>query len=403
VQVWAAIVGLGALTQTAYWLVSEPPDLFSDFFKAYYPAGRMIVEDGPSAVWPYAEEGASGFVNLPILSWLFTPFAMLNEATAGWAFLGFGLVSVVVTIHLIAMLLPAATSLKPIAVLFLVNGPMVNSAREGNTTHIVLAFVVASGVLLQRGQPFWAGGVLGFASAVKLPLILFGLYFALKRQWSVVAGGLSAAMILLAASIAVHGVQAHVDWLEGCILPFLGKSVPAFNVQSIDGFLARLWAGDSRLREWDPVPRYPVQSMLGLAATSAILLTVAVTILRQPSDPDSRQRLDLREFSLVLATAIVTTPLSWTHYYLFLLLPFSLVATGAIALGEQLFDRMIVPVSVVLASFPVVDLVLPQGILSDLISRSLLSIWLFGGLLTIAWLLRARSTPDHPKSQMLSP
>src|SRR4249919_1815220 len=88
--VWIACVVGGAAIHLGLWQVSEPPDLFSDFFKAYYPAAEQLWEDGLSATWPLTEAKAGGFVNMPILAWLFVPLIPLGEDEAGWAFLAIG-------------------------------------------------------------------------------------------------------------------------------------------------------------------------------------------------------------------------------------------------------------------------------------------------------------------------
>jgi hypothetical protein len=53
------------LLHLAVWQISEPSTLFSDFYKAYYPAAEVLWNSG--AAWPLTETGAGGFVNIPIL------------------------------------------------------------------------------------------------------------------------------------------------------------------------------------------------------------------------------------------------------------------------------------------------------------------------------------------------
>ena len=75
------------LAHLALWQVSEPPTLFPDLYKAYYPAAEVPWDDGLEANFPLTEIGAGGFVNVPVLAWLFVP---LGEKSAGWVFLGIG-------------------------------------------------------------------------------------------------------------------------------------------------------------------------------------------------------------------------------------------------------------------------------------------------------------------------
>ena len=90
---WATAIVCAIGLHAVWWWICEPPTLFSDFFKAYYPAAEHLWEAGLASQWPFTEAGAGGFVNLPILAWLFVPLVPLGEVTAGWVFLGIGIVA----------------------------------------------------------------------------------------------------------------------------------------------------------------------------------------------------------------------------------------------------------------------------------------------------------------------
>ena len=51
-------------------------------------------------------------------------------------------------------------------------------------------------------------------------------------------------------SLLVHGLAVNVAWYEGNVLAYLGRVIPAFNVQSIDAFLMRLSTGEDELFDW---------------------------------------------------------------------------------------------------------------------------------------------------------
>ena len=59
--------------------------------------------------------------------------------------------------------------------------------------------------------------------------------------WSPAARRAIGGAVLL--SLAVFGLEINIGWYQNCIEPFVGGVMPAFNVQSIDGFLARLRTG----------------------------------------------------------------------------------------------------------------------------------------------------------------
>ena len=61
-----------------------------------------------------------------------------------------------------------------LALSILASGPLVNSLREGNTTHFVLLLLVVALLLWRAGKEYAAGLVLGLCALFKLPLMLFG-------------------------------------------------------------------------------------------------------------------------------------------------------------------------------------------------------------------------------------
>lgn len=184
------LILLGLAIHLILWRYSEPPYLFGDFYKAYYPAAQRVWEMGPRDAFQHLEVGVGGFVNMPILVWPFVPLLALGYAGAGWAFLAIGLVCVVATWWLLLRIADPAVHFAPLlAFLFLVNGPMVNSLREGNSTHIVLFLLVFALIAWRGARPFAMGLILGLAALIKIPLLLFGVYFLLRGNWRCVAGG----------------------------------------------------------------------------------------------------------------------------------------------------------------------------------------------------------------------
>ena len=170
---------------------------------------------------------------------------MLGEEESGWAFLAVGAVAALTAWWLLArMRRPEARNAAPLLLfLGLVNGPMINSLREGNTTHIILLLLVLAFVLWRSGWDFVAGLLLGLCALIKLPLLLFGAYYILRGKWRVALGGVTSIATAVLLSLADYGLQGNIAWYKDSVEPFLGGVIPAFNVQSIDGFLIRLSTG----------------------------------------------------------------------------------------------------------------------------------------------------------------
>src|SRR5207244_688207 len=85
---WLVALLAGLAIHLIVWQFSEPSALFSDFYKANWPAAETLWEDGLAATWPLTEKG--GFSNLPIVGWLYVPFMLVDEEWAGgvWCIIG---------------------------------------------------------------------------------------------------------------------------------------------------------------------------------------------------------------------------------------------------------------------------------------------------------------------------
>ncbi|MEA2989790.1 MAG: alpha,2-mannosyltransferase [Alphaproteobacteria bacterium] len=394
----AAVVACALAGMTIHlllWQISEPADIFSDFFKAYYPAGEVIWRYGAAQPWSNDETGAVTFVNLPIFAWLFVPLSFLDKDAASWMFLALGIAAALAAWALLSRLARLDMQGRALLLLlFLISGPMVNSLREGNTTHFILLFLVVALLLWRAGCDYSAGLVLGACAAFKLPLLLFGAYFVMRGRWRVVAGGATMVALIGLLSLWYFGININIGWYHFCVEPFAFGVIPAFNVQSIDGFILRLTTGDALLWSWVPT-QLPVASKAARTIVLAAMFGATFWLIwradRKPPGPPVSGALkarDLLGFSLVLTLAFVTSPIAWTHYYLLLLLPFALHLGGCLGLPDDPVTRRLMWTGLALTSLPVVMPQLQPGWPAALIARTLVSLWLFGGLIMLAALAR---------------
>ncbi len=383
-QRWVGYAVLAGCLMGFFWNVSEPQGLFSDFTKAYYPAGRRIWQD-PSALY----DGAH-FVNLPLVAYVFSPLALMDRAAAGWLMAFAGGLAI---IGAWALLVRATRMPKwgriALTGLFLMNGPLYNSLRESNTTHIVLLLLVAAWVCLERKRDAWLGVFLALAGIVKLPLLLLVAPFLLRGRWRVVGAWAGLLVVVLGISVACFGVALHATWFSECVLRFLGRPLGAFNVQSLDGFLARLIYGDAYLMDWDPIegvaPWFAPIRWMGLAVLVGGTLWVCGR-----SGPAATSRTQSLELAVALCLALVISPISWSHYYLLLLLPMALALAGWLGIPDGRRWWVVAALGVLLISPPVIPVQTGHPILRPLMAKVLIShIW-FGGVVLLGVFLAAR-------------
>ena len=325
----AVLVGFGIWM----WNVSEPAVLFSDFNVAYHPAGRAVVEDLPHLFRRCWDTPVCGFVNIPIVAFLFTPFSLFTLRHAQWLFMGLSLISLVVSLLLLWSMTDRTPSRRwAMLLLFAINGPLFYSLKEGNLTHFALLLLIAGVVCLDKTWDRSAGACFALAAIIKLPLMLFALYFVGRRQWQAVLGyGVTVVTISL-SSLWYTGWTSHLEWYREVIQPFSNQGLSAFNVQSIEGVLLRFQDG-SGLYDWKPVPVPPEVRMIeqGIAA---LLAGSSAFIFLRGRGREGRETTYL-ELSMVLCLALIISPLSWTHYYLLLLLPLGLYAGNRLPIDAR--------------------------------------------------------------------
>jgi hypothetical protein len=388
---WAfgvALAGIAIALMLLLGFATEPQarDLLVDFTKAYYPAGKAAVEN-PAALYARADDDLT-FVNLPLVALLFAPLGLMDLPSASALMLGLGILATIAALYA-CLRLSGVTGWRRWALmgLFVANGPLFYNLRMGNTTQYTL-LLLAGGLLALRHRRDWlAGGLLAIAGIIKVPLLLLAGYYLLRQRWRVVLGFGGTLAIVGLLSVLVFGPALHVTWYRECIQPFAGKPLSAFNVQSIDGLLARvLLKGD--LRNWLPMTvdwgyklvRYGL--VAGLVG-SALWVGWRAKAPQSPAAENS-------EFAIALCLALIISPISWTHYYLLLLLPLALWLGQQLAIPHQRPWTVGMLVVTVLISLPTVNPALDHALLRLLVTQVWISHYLYGGLLLFVLLLRGR-------------
>ncbi|MCL1464408.1 glycosyltransferase family 87 protein [Argonema galeatum] len=377
--------GLPALAMAIFsWIVSWS-NFCGDFNKSYYPAGRLIIED-PSRLYEWGK--GLGFVNIPIFAILFTPISFLPKLAAQILITILGLICIFLSGYLLLKLTKASGWQKlAIAGLILVNGPLYYSLKQGNSTHFVFLMLIAALFCIRDRREIWLGVLLAIAALIKIPLFVLGVYFVMRGRWRVVVGFSAALLAIVAASVLLFGVDLHITWFEKCILSFAGKPLAAFNVQSVDGFLVRL-LNDVDLKSWQPLEigwEFKVWRYLLIS----VLVGGTIWVCWRSKPPRTIES-EYLEFSIVLCIALLIAPISWTHYYLYLVLPLSLYICDRLAVPQGKIWFNSIALSTALVSLPVILDKPSNPIFQFFGSKFLVSHYFFGGLMLLGILLAAR-------------
>jgi Glycosyltransferase family 87 len=378
--------GIPSLAISLFLLsIPAPYRILGDFNKAYFPAGLQILQD-PSALY---DATCRTFVNLPILALLFTPFATTDDLLiAQYSFIVISTVGVFLA-YLWLVKFVQLKDWQPVALmgLFAINGPLHYSLRLGNSTHFVFLFVIALFSFAQSRKEIAAGISLAAAVLLKPFLLPLGFYFVLRQRWRVAIAFMITLLSTVVASTLLFGLPLQLTWYNRCIKAFSGKIMPAFNVQSVDGFLARLLT-EGNLTNFIPID-IPLELRLLRYAMVALLIGITFWICWRAKSPTSPQQENL-ELSIVLCLTLVISPISWTHYYLLLLIPFALFLRHQLSVPKGGIWLSLVAASIALTSPPVILIEPNNPFAKLLLERLFISHYFFGGVLLLGTLLVAR-------------
>ena len=318
-----------------------------DFFKGYYHSGRKIFRN-PDVLY---DESCYGYVNFPLLAYLFVPFANLPKEIAGPLFFLIGYVSILP----LAYWLVKSANLKGwprwiFLSLLAVNGPLDYSVWLGNVTHIITLSVLILIWWFKQGREWLTGILLGINGLLKIPLILPAGYFFIRRRWRVVGGGLLVFGLVLGLSLWLVPFSLNRIWLERCILSFAGHPIAAYNNQSAIGFLAREFMPGNL--GWDPLN--PTVQFTWVSNITLLLLYAPVLVIFFLGGKSSQNpAMFILEFFIVLVCSLLTSPISWTHYFMLLLIPAAFCMADESLRPNKLWINILLGFSLVLLTTPI--------------------------------------------------
>lgn len=407
-QRWAAFAVPAALVAGFLWRYSEPSRFLNDFKKAYYPAAHLVRDRAELATLYNTDDPVSGFVNLPVVAWLFVPFTLWTDHQGGLVYTAIGLAAVAAAcLWLIKLTGTTGWAVATVVGLFVINGPLFNSLREGNTTHVLLLAVVALLWAMQRRHDPLAGIALAAIVLVKPPLALLAAPLLLRQRWLALASAAAAVTCVGGLSLALYGWDIHHTWYQVAVEPYSEHPLGAFNAQSLNAAMARLISGDKYAYNWTPIDEYgPAFTLTRIAIV--ILLVSASLLVWWRTRASSAGRVGLsQELSIALVLALIVSPASWAHYYSLLLIPFALAVSGELGVPDDRRWWAALAVIVLLASAPVRPLATRAPLLDELAARVLASHILFGGLLLLGFALAVRwrwaHTTDEGREGVVMP
>ena len=311
---WAWWIGCILVLLAVGWYAAQNPSWY-DFVKGYYHSGRKII--GKQNL--LYDESCYGYVNFPLFAYIFVPLARLPKELAGALFFLIGYLSILPLAYWLVKFSAAQGRSRWVILGFLaVSGPLDYSVFLGNITHIIMLAMLILIWWFKQGRQWLAGIMLGTVGLIKIPLILPAGYFFIRRQWRVVGGGLLVFGLVVGLSLWLIPFSLNTTWVNRCILSFSGHPVPAYNNQAVSGFLAREFMPGNF--SWEPQSP-PAGFTLASNLTLFMLYMPVFIILFLGRKSAWAKNMIILEFFIVLVCSILTSPISWTHYFMLMLIP----------------------------------------------------------------------------------
>lgn len=383
---WPGVALLAALLAAAGFQMSDPPVRFEDFRSAYWEAGAAIWK-GPGSFDAVYARGTDGFVNIPVVAFLFAPFGLLEERVAAVIFTLLGILATAASWLVLSRHFKLSRrDMAVLAIAFAVFGPLLYSLREGNLSHFLLLGLCGALACLASGRHVAAGLLLGVIAVLKPSLGLIGIYFLLRGQWRVVAGGAAVCIGSALLSLVIFGWDMNLIWYQQAVAPFAAGPVPGFNAQSIPAFVARSEAGLPGLTDWGAHTLSAGGRLWAAALAGLVGLLFLATCLRKGWRPPEARVIEL-ELLLVVAVSCAVSSLSWSHYYVWLLPAF--VWAWKQAEAEAAARRALLAAFVLCAPLEFLSPTMAAGRFEPA-TNILTSHLLIGGLILLGLLLRMR-------------
>ena len=340
VLVAALIIGLGVKTV----LVGAVYSKHRTDFLVYQLAGKAVLD----GVDFYTVEDPHGwkYIYPPPFAILMVPFALLPLF---WAVLIWYALSVALTLWAVQMCVTMVRdSLKfsrhPLWLYalptFLVLGWYMSAVTRGQASVILLWLVIAAIFWQWKGRETPAAICLAGAVLLKVfPVLLLG-YFAWRRRWRfLIIALLAIAVGALVLPAAVLGWQKNCAYL-GEWVTIVGK--PAMQAQDTHT--------DSDLHEQllnlDLLRNQSLQSVLWrltdsphareLAALLAVVMAGAIFMVGRKARPADEPLI----LSAFLGWMLLVPPVSWSHYFILLLVPLAALLTVAVETADTTRRRL---------------------------------------------------------------
>jgi len=277
------------------------------------------------------------YIYPPLFAVLLVPFALLSALWASFAWYILSVALVVWTVRMCAVMVRTTLNFEGDPLVLYVIPPLLvllslmSALARGQATPVLL-WLFTAGLYYAWKRQDWRGGMC-FAGGILLkafPVVLLA-YFVWRKRWRFVAATLTATMVgAFIIPAAVYGWQGNINYLkewmskvgkpaaemqsEGADNPLYTQllSMELTRNQSFEAVFARVFRTNAAR---------PIAVSLGLVMAAAMIWV----------DWRTHGKADLLLLSAGVVWMLLIVPISWSHYFMLLLLPLAVLVVMAVA------------------------------------------------------------------------
>jgi hypothetical protein len=220
----------------------------------------------------------------PPTALLLVPLTRLEPLNALRVMTGVSTLCLVCSIILLARIL--SWSFVDSAVFVLLSGYAVLGALRLGQPYILVSWSCILGYYAHlKGRPVLAGMCFGLFSPIKYFPVVILIYFAFRKEWKLVLGGVTAILVVTSVSISVLGWKIHEDFLSSVLgnhlIANLSMQDPfTASFQSFDTLCRRLFIFDATLNPQPLIALPHLQGISVLIIKASIFLVAIATLIK---------------------------------------------------------------------------------------------------------------------------
>ena len=228
---------------------------------------------------------------------------------------------------LVAVLLKRVTSLtlRRVGVLmFLAVGPLRSNFLLGQVHVVVLFLLVLAAWLYLKDLQFLCGAVVASAAAIEICLVLFFVFFVVKKRWYAACGFVAGTASASLLSIYLFGAEACRTYLRG-VFPWVlrGEIVDPYDPgwNSMDALLRKLFLVEPELNPF-PVAHLPSLYAFLHSLIHASIVIAFLWAVHSKSPDRSRRKLEWASYTFL---ALLLSSAPFPYHFVTLILTACLV------------------------------------------------------------------------------